>query len=135
MRSISIPLLVAALGLVGAAPPEDRERLRYDPRAAHAEVDQNEDGQIDHEEFHLRMVEIFFHGDRDKDGFMSFEEIEAVVVYPAGLRRADRNGDGRISLHEFVRHRFGDFEAVDTNADGLLSVQEVVDAWERGRLK
>lgn len=133
----SVTLLAFVLVVLGggALAQPDVERLRYDPRAAHAEVDQNDDGQIDHEEFHLRLVEIFFHADRDKDGSLSFEELEAGIVFPEGARRADRNGDGQISLHEFVGQRFRDFAAVDTDGDNLLSVGEVVGAWQRGELK
>ena len=38
---------------------------------------------------------------------------------------ADRDGDGRLDLHEYVNARFEDFELADENADGLLSLDEV----------
>ena len=134
LLALLLPLALLVAG-DGAFAQTDVEGLRYDPRAAHAEVDQNGDGQIDHEEFHLRLVEIFFHADRDKDGSLSFEEIEAGIVFPEGARRADRNDDGRISLHEFMSRRFRDFASVDEDGDELLSADEVVAAWERGELR
>ena len=38
---------------------------------------------------------------------------------------ADRGGDGRITLQEFVNARFVDFGAADGNGDGVLSVEEI----------
>jgi Ca2+-binding EF-hand superfamily protein len=81
------------------------------------------------------MVEIFFHGDRDKDGHMVWAELEAVVALPNDFRDADRNGDGRYSLHEFIRVRFDDYDVVDTDEDGLLSLPEVVVVFERGGVR
>ena len=101
-----------------------------DARTAHAETDENHDGNIDREEFHHRMVEIFFHGDRDKDGHMTPEELAAAVEFPKDFDGADRNADGRISLYEFVQVRFATFDEVDTDHDGLLSLDEVVSAFE-----
>jgi Ca2+-binding EF-hand superfamily protein len=107
----------------------------YEPTKAHAEADANGDGMIDRAEFHERMVEIFFHGDRDKDGYMTWAELEKVVLLPDDFRGADRNSDGRISLHEFIRVRFDDYDIVDTNGDGLLSVAEVVAVFARGGVR
>ena len=81
------------------------------------------------------MVEIFFHGDGDKDGYMVWSELEAVVALPADFRDADRNGDGRYSLYEFIRVRFDDYDVVDTDQDGLLSLDEVVVVFERGGVR
>ena len=123
-------LLVAALALA-AAPAFAKEPARpQDPRAAFAETDGNADGRVDREEFHVRMVEIFFHGDRDKDGYMTNEELAAAVEFPDDFANADRDGDSRISLYEFIQVRFATFDDVDTNRDGVLSVEEVVEAFD-----
>ena len=55
--------------------------------------------------------------------------MDAVVVFREPWEEVDSNGDGRISLHEFVRDRMADFETVDTDDDGLLSAGEVVEAF------
>jgi len=107
----------------------------FDPRQAHAQADANGDGSIDRAEFHERMVEIFFHGDRDKDGYMTWAELEKVVLLTDDFRGADRDEDGRISLLEFIRVRFDDYDLVDTSADGVLSVAEVVAVFERGGVR
>lgn len=135
VRSASISFLVLVLGLVQGPARAGQQGVSYDPRVAHAEADSNGDGKVDRAEFHERMVEVFFHGDRDKDGYMTWAELEKTVVFPDDFRGADRNGDGRISLHEFIRVRFGDYDVVDTDGDGLLSVKEVTVVFERGGVR
>ena len=131
MRSITHVCCAALLALAALpAFAEEPARPPQDPQAAFKQTDENGDGRIDREEFHHRMVEIFFHGDRDKDGYMTQEELAGAVEFPKDFEGADRNGDGRISLYEFVQVRFATFDEVDTDHDGLLSVEEVVDAFE-----
>ena len=132
MRSLSLLLTLAVVAL-GSPTRAEEQPPTYDPKAAHAEADRNGDGMVDREEFHQRMVEVFFHGDRDKDGFMSFEELNAAVSFPDDFRDADTNGDGKISVYEFIRVRFYDYDRVDTDGDGLLSVDEVVAEFARPR--
>ena len=127
MRCAALGLLLAlaaAPALAKDAPPT------HDPRAAFSQTDLNHDGRIDREEFHHRVVEIFFHGDGDKDGYMTRDELVAAVVFPEDFEDADRDDDGRISLYEFVQVRFATFGEVDTDGDGLLTVEEVVAAYE-----
>ena len=135
MRRTLVSLFILCLGAYGMASAAHGEAVSHDPRVAFAETDTNGDAQIDRAEFHTRMVEIFFHGDRDKDGHMVWAELEAVVALPNDFRGADRNGDGRYSLHEFIRVRFDDYDIVDTDEDGLLSLPEVVVVFERGGVR
>jgi Ca2+-binding EF-hand superfamily protein len=104
----------------------------HDPGKAHAEADTNRDGFVDMEEFHHRITEVYYHGDRDKDGYMTITEINRVVVFQEAWTDVDTNSDGKISLHEFVRDRIIDFQIVDSDADGLLSPDEVQDAYGKG---
>jgi hypothetical protein len=118
------------LALVALPAFAEEPAKTHDPRAAFGETDRNGDARVDREEFHHRMVEIFFHGDRDKDGYMTTDELAAAVEFPKDFEGADRNADGRISLYEFIQVRFATFDEVDTDKDGLLSVEEVVAAFE-----
>jgi len=70
------------------------------------------------------------YGDRDKDGFLTQEELVAAVAFPDDSKNADRNGDGRISLYEFIQVRFATFDDVDDDGDGVLSVDEVIATYE-----
>jgi hypothetical protein len=120
---------------VATAAGDEGQAPGYSPRQAHAEADTNSDGGVDRAEFHARMVEIFFFADRDRDGFLTWQELEKAVVFPDDFRDADTTGDGRISLYEFVRVRFDDFDEVDLDQDGLLSVDEVTVVYERGGVR
>jgi Ca2+-binding EF-hand superfamily protein len=115
-------MLTSATWAEGAAQP-------YDPRAAFAEADTNKDGAIDIEEFHVRLVEVFYNADTNKDGFLTIDEYER-LPFSGAFKDADANGDGRVSLPEFVAIRFHQFEEADTNHDVQLSVDEVVTAYE-----
>ena len=128
MRSTTIAILTSALLAVGAA-PAGADSMDDGARAAHAEADRNGDGQVDRQEFYVRMVGIFYRADGDKDGVLVLVELqkidEDVVFEPA-----DANDDGKVVLTEYVDQRFESFHEADVNSDGLLSVEEVIDAYE-----
>lgn len=53
----------------------------------------------------------------------------AMTAQPGGvdayLALFDRNGDGRISQHEYVAYMMRGFEALDANHDGVLDADEL----------
>ena len=130
MRWISIFFLTLALLFSDISAQAEDPAPTHDPRTAHAQTDLNGDDQIDRREFHLRMVEVFYHADVDKTGFLKPEELNKATVFEEDFSEADKNGDGRISLHEFIEYRFDDFDEADTDSNGLLSVEEVTVAFE-----
>jgi Ca2+-binding EF-hand superfamily protein len=97
-----------------------------DARTAHAETDENHDGNIDREEFHHRQVDVFYHADTDKDGSLSEAEF-AKLDSKTPFTVLDKNADGKLSMNEFTDYRSDQFEDADTNGDGVLSLQEVLD--------
>jgi Ca2+-binding EF-hand superfamily protein len=128
MRSTTIAILTSVLLAVGAA-PAGADAMDGGARAAHSESDSNADGRVDRNEFYVRMVEIFYRADGDRDGVLVLVELQKIdedmVFEPA-----DANGDGKVTLSEYVDQRFESFHEVDVNSDGLLSVDEVIDAYE-----
>lgn len=118
-------LAAVAVQLLGIAAHAAEVPPQYDPRAAFAEADTNHDGVIDRWEFYNRVVEVFYHADGNKDGFLESQEI-ARLTFPDDMKNADTSHDGRITLPEFLRVRDLDYETADTNKDGVLSVDEVV---------
>jgi Ca2+-binding EF-hand superfamily protein len=129
MRSTWMLVLAAVFLSAADAARAEEAQQKYDPRAAFAETDTNHDGIVDRQEFDVRIVEVFYRADVNKDGFLSAEEI-ARLTFPDDMKNADSNGDGRISLHEFERVRELDFETADRNKDGVLSVDEVIAVYE-----
>jgi Ca2+-binding EF-hand superfamily protein len=130
MRRSSFRFLSVLLALAVSPAFGDPAPPTQDPKTAFAQTDENGDGRIDREEFQHRVVEIFYFGDRDKDGYLTHEELVAAVAFPDDFAHADRNGDGRISLYEFIQVRFASFDKVDKDGDGLLSLDEVIATYE-----
>jgi Ca2+-binding EF-hand superfamily protein len=121
-QMVCLALMCALVGNIAWAASADR----MDANATMALVDKNKDGRIDREEFHQRMTEVFFFADVDKDGQLTFAELAAVTkVDPEAFKRADQDGDGKLSLYEFMYVIHRDFDAADKNPDGVIDLQEL----------
>lgn len=130
MRRRSTTLLLAATLLAGAALASAAEPAApYDPKAAFAETDRNGDGVVDLEEFHQRIVDVYYAADADKNGTLSAAELSQ-LPHPEAIKDVDRDGDGKVTLHEFVRVRFLQFQDADANHDGELSLEEVIRVYQ-----
>jgi len=128
MRTIYALILAAALVAAGSAALA-ADANPTDPRQAFKETDTNGDGLVDHQEYHVRIVEVFYFADANKDGFLDPNELTA-LAFPEDFKDDDKDANGRVSLREFLRVRFADFPKVDKDGDGMLSVDEVVEASE-----
>lgn len=126
MRQIVLVVLVIAAvvaftaGFSVAAEQMTREEVM-------ATADKNHDGRIDLQEFNQRMTEVFFFADTDKDEKLSWVELQAVVVDadPQRFKAADTDGEGKLSLFEFLYALDVDFIQADNNHDGVLVIEEV----------
>lgn len=70
--------------------------------------------------------------DKDGDGTLSREELEAHALARIVERRANRmerrldiNGDGTVTIEEIEKHRARQFAALDRNEDGQLDRKEM----------
>ena len=129
MRTTGILIAVAALALAVLPARGNDVAKKHDPRVAFAETDTNHDGVVDHEEYQVRIVEIFYATDANKDGFLDTQELTH-LTFPDDFTADDKDRDGRVSLREFLRVRFHDYDVADKNDDGALSLEEVVAAFE-----
>jgi Ca2+-binding EF-hand superfamily protein len=73
------------------------------------------------------MSDGFFFLDANKDGFLSFDEMQQSVQ---GIDRkrfgaADTNHDGKLSIHEYLKALSNDFDTADVNDDGVLDHNEI----------
>lgn len=92
-------------------------------------TDANRDGTVERNEYRRRMVDVFYLADDNKDGIVVIEELrEQETVGPDAFAAADKNGDGKLSMQEFIEYRMVDFQKADSNGDGKLTVEEV-DVW------
>lgn len=129
MRVTGTVIVAAGLALAGTLVHADEQAKTYDPRAAFAESDTNHDGVVDHEEFHARIVEVFYSADANKDGFLDATELKQ-LAFPEDFTANDKDRDGRVAMREFLRIRFDDYDVADKNGDGVLSIDEVVAVYE-----
>ena len=82
MRLVPALFLMSALLAPGLAWGDAGTPL-HDPREAHAVVDTNDDGEIDHEELHHRLVDVFFYN----VGRREYEQVAVTCAAPRGNRK------------------------------------------------
>jgi Ca2+-binding EF-hand superfamily protein len=125
MRWFFLLLMAAALAAADLHPSRSEEQI--DKSSTVRSADTNQDGKIDLEEYHLRLTEVFYLIDVDKDGYLTLEEIQESVEEARSdrIRAADSDGDGKLSLSEYHSALDEDFHAADANKDGMLSSHEI----------
>jgi len=128
MRNGIIAVLVA---LMFAAPLAGAQQMPpYDVKVAFTETDLNADGAIEINEFFERLVDVFFLGDANKDGFLTEDEFVKVVVIKEDFTEIDTSKEGKVSKREFIAARLPLFMVIDTDGDSALSLAEVSAAYE-----
>ena len=90
-------------------------------------TDLDGDDRIDIKEYHLRITDVYFFLDTDKDGKLTVVEIQRSMpnLDADQIGKADVNGDNIITIYEFRYVLYKDFETMDKNQDGSLDKQEM----------
>jgi Ca2+-binding EF-hand superfamily protein len=79
---------------------------------------------IDRAEFQEWVVDVFFFRDTNHKGYLVPGDVQDAMSAEK-FKAADRNGDGRLTLQEFLNALFQDFAAMDVNQDGAITVGEI----------
>ena len=122
---VAFVLMAFAAGIAGA-----QQAAPYDVKVAFVEADLNGDGSIEIDEYFHRLVDVFFLGDANKDGFLTEEEFVKVVVLKEDFAEIDKSKEGKVDRREFIAARLPLFLVIDTDDDGALSITEVTAAYE-----
>ncbi len=103
--------------------------------AACRAADLNHDGFISLDEFHRDIVRSWAALGPDASGYVKLEDLAAIPGMRRSvverLRRADTDGDGRLSFKEVVAARMAHFDEADVDRDDRLSMKECVDQERR----
>lgn len=100
-------------------------------RAAFEAADLDHDGVISLEEFHKNALLAWRTLDANRDGVIDQRELSILpkvlrLSLLGSLKRADSDGDLKLSFKEVMNARMADFDAADTNRDDRLSLAEVL---------
>ena len=94
-------------------------------------ADHNHDGYIALDEYHRDIARSWAALGPDATGHVRLEDLTAIPGLRRSvterLRRADTDGDGRLSFKEVVTARMAQFDAADLDRDDRLSMKECVD--------
>jgi Ca2+-binding EF-hand superfamily protein len=122
MAGAALLAATVAFGAVVAqtrpAPPSDEEL-----RKAIAAADDNKDGVINIDEAVGDAILIFATLDKNRDKYLSKDELPGYD--PNRVQRADRDGDGRLSVGEVAADRVWEFFEADTDRNGVVTFEEV----------
>jgi hypothetical protein len=90
-------------------------------RQTFAVLDMDGDQKITDVEFANWKVDGFMAHDRNKDTYLTQDE---VLIAPEEFSELDRNGDGKVSGGELIDSRYGQFEPYDANGNLEIDLEE-----------
>jgi Ca2+-binding EF-hand superfamily protein len=134
MKRIAVPLMFALLVFTSAGAYAQQAAAPSDVTVAFTETDSNSDGVIEIDEFYRRLVDVFFLGDANRDGYLTEDEFVKVVLVKEDFAELDKSKEGKLSKREFIAARIPMFLVIDTDDDGVLTLTEITAAYE-GKVK
>lgn len=116
----------AALGGPPTGPPEMRRGLGGGPGQPNMldqwmQLDRNGDGQLSANETPQRLQSLMARADRNRDGFATREELQALAGSREGNQPGPPGGPGRPSPEQFLEFA----RQFDADGDGKLDMQEL----------
>ena len=90
-------------------------------RQTFAVLDMDGDQKVTDVEFANRKVDGFMVHDRNKDMYLTQDE---VLMTPEEFGKLDRNRDGKVSGGELIDSRYGQFEPYDANSNREIDLEE-----------
>jgi Ca2+-binding EF-hand superfamily protein len=115
-------LLGASVAAADGAPPDETLEEIF------AQTDSNGDGFVDRREYYIRVVDVYYLADVDRNGTLDAKEFEWTLM--GEFEDADANGDAKVTLPELMNQGADLLEVADTDGDGQLSWKETTDAFE-----
>jgi len=108
--------------------------LRAMPTAAQiatafGEIDTNRSNAISAAEWQQASFALFRASDTNDNDFIEAAELKASTLAPDTFLRLDADGDGRLSIDEFMHQRRAMFAIADFNGDEFLSLVEFELLW------
>jgi Ca2+-binding EF-hand superfamily protein len=134
MKRIAGSIAFALLVFTSTGADAQQTAAPSDVTVAFTETDSNGDGVIEIDEYYRRLVDVFFLGDANRDGYLTEEEFVKVVLQKEDFAELDKSQEGKLSKREFIAARLPVYLVIDTDDDGVLSLTEVTAAYE-GRVK
>lgn len=125
---------VSALMITGVAVAKDgdKKRGKRDFQKMIEKIDTDKSGSISLEEFAELGAGKMISADKDGNGILSADEIQAEMDAERERRRLERmtrrldiDGDGTVTVAELKSMQAKRFAVLDTNSDGSLSVDEL----------
>ena len=127
---ITLSLSILCLALLATSAGAE-VRLGPDPAAAFALADANHDGVVTRAEFRASREARFQALDRNHDGVLTLDDLPMVSGFRPGAARLehqlmsfDLDGDGKVSLAEFIDGSMRLFDRLDATHKGFVTLAQ-----------
>ena len=134
---LGVLVVVAIVALPQMLLAQEGEKPEFNPKEIFKKVkeaDKDKDGKLSKEEVDENFRPHFDKVDTDKSGYLEAPEIRRAVrgmMIFMRLKKADKDGDNRLSKEEAPERMKARFDGIDKNSDGYLDLEELKPVIER----